>query len=104
MAIHIVERHGRTYEQIVGGAYEPTRLGLSLPALHLALVVVVVAHVVAQTPDVAGEGIEVERIVDAVGVVRKLMHAAHTEHVEAHCRHVAKERHIAWSRKRIGRV
>jgi hypothetical protein len=50
------------------------------------------------------EGIEVDGVVEAVGVARELMRAAHTEHVEAYGRHVAEERHVARSRQRVGRI
>ena len=103
-AAHIVEVDGRTDEEVVGGAYQPVGFELRLPALHLALVGVLVAHVVAPSPDVAREGVEIDRVVEAVGVARELMCAAHAEHVEAHGRDVAEERHVARSRERVGRV
>ena len=94
-AVYVVNRHGGAKEQVVGGAEEPARLYLRLPALHVALVGVHVSHCVAHSPEVAGKGVEIGGVVDALAGGGEYVGAAHAEHVEPHGRHVAEERHVA---------
>ena len=94
-AVDIVEGNCWTNKEIVGCGKQPACLHLRLPVLHLALVVVVVAHVVAHAPIVARKGVEVGGIVDALAVAGEDMRARHAKHIEAYCRHIAEERHVA---------
>ena len=94
-AVYIVEGNGWTDKEVVGCGKQPARLHLRLPVLHLALVVVVVAHVVAHAPIVARKGVEVGGIVYALAVAGEDMRARHAKHIEAYCRHIAEERHVA---------
>ena len=92
---NVIDGDGGTHEKAVGGAQKPTHLHLRLPAFHVATVGIVVAHVVAHAPELAGEGVEIDGVVDALAVVGEDVCAAHTEHVEAHGTDIAEERHVA---------
>ena len=104
LADDVVVGHGRTEKEVAAKVPQEASLHVHLPSLHVALVVVVVAHVVSHSPELAGEGIEVERVDGTVTVVGEDVGSAHTEQIEAHRADIAKERHIGGEEERVGWV
>ena len=102
LADDVVVGHGRTEEEVAAKVPQEASLHVHLPSLHVALVVVVVAHVVSHSPELAGE--EVERVDGTVTVVGEDVGSAHTEQIEAHRADIAKERHIGGEEERVGWV
>ena len=99
----VVDSNGGTHKQVAACPEEPAGLDLRLPPVHFALVVVVVALVIAYSPEIGGEGIEVDGVVDALAVAGKDVGAPHAYHVEAHRRDVAEYRHVARRQQAVGR-
>ena len=71
-----------------------------LRAVLVALSSVLISH----TPVVGREGVEAEVVDDSQAVLSRTMHTVHSEHVESHGRHVARQGNVGARSKRVGKV
>ena len=92
---HVVEGNSGSEEEVFGSREQPVGLKLELKTLHFALVAVVVAHLIAHTPEVTWEVKERGIVVDALFVARKDMCSTYAEHVETNGREVGVQRNVA---------
>ena len=72
-AYHIVVSCHRSHIEVIGYPEQKTGFCLSLPTLHITLVVIVIAHLVTDSPEIGREGIEIEMIINAVTTGRSYM-------------------------------
>ena len=104
LAYHIVVSCHRSHIEVIGYPEQKTGFCLSLPTLHITLVVIVIAHLVTDSPEIGREGIEIEMIINAVTTGRSYMIAPNTQHIEAHRTDITEKRYIGRRQDAIVRI
>ena len=104
LAYHIVVSCHRSHIEVIGYPEQEAGFCLSLPTLHITLVVIVIAHLVTDSPEIGREGIEIEMIIDAITTGRSYMIAPNTQHIEAHRTDITEKRYIGRWQDAIVRI
>ena len=92
--LDILEVCHRTYIRIVKHTPKETRLCLKLDARIIPLIVVDIAGIVAHTPYLRRESVEIDRIVQLVAFAWKHIVAPHAERHHSRRGHIGEYRHV----------
>ena len=99
----VITRH-RSDIEIICYTKQEANFSLSLPTLHVTLIGIVIAHLIAYSPKIRRERIELEVIIDAITSLRSDMVTTNTHHVETYRTDIAIKRDIRRRKNTVIRI
>ena len=99
----VITRH-RSDIEIICYTKQEANFSLSLPTLHVTLIGIVIAHLIAYSPKISGKRIEIKVIIDAISSFRSNMVTTDTQHIETYRTDITIKRDIRRRKNTVVRI